>query len=45
MNPFDPFNLFHLSGFGTMHNVTLALPTRRGAARPAGTASSSGLRR
>jgi len=27
MNPFDPFNLFHLSGVGTMRNVTLALPT------------------
>ena len=27
MNPFDPFNLFHLSGIGTMRNVTLALPT------------------
>ena len=27
MNPFDPLNLFHLSGMGTMRNVTLTLPT------------------
>lgn len=27
MNPFDPFNLFHLSGQGTLRYVTLALPT------------------
>lgn len=27
MNPFDPFNLLHLSGMGTMRNLTLALPT------------------
>jgi hypothetical protein len=26
MNPFDPFNLFHLAGVGTMRNITLALP-------------------
>ena len=27
MNPFDPFNLWHLSGMGTLRYVTLALPT------------------
>ena len=26
MNPFDPFNMMHLSGMGTMRYVTLALP-------------------
>jgi hypothetical protein len=26
MNPFDPFNVIHLSGMGTMRYVTLALP-------------------
>jgi len=26
MNPFDPFNLFHLNGFGVMRNVTIAMP-------------------
>jgi hypothetical protein len=27
MNPYDPFNMFHLSGTGTMRYMTLALPT------------------
>jgi len=29
MNPWDPFNLFHLSGEGLMRNVTIALPTEQ----------------